>query len=83
MVLNEVQRQSMDSASFPQYASVGFTATAISQNGTITVNGVFGELLNPTTKVRAFLTFATAGPDVYAQAVPDYVSMVQSILWPR
>ncbi len=78
--LTEVQKQSKSGETFTQYAFVGYTATLVNQNGTIAVSGIFGELLNPTTEVVAFLNFACGGAEAYGQALPDYKSMVQSML---
>jgi hypothetical protein len=70
----------LQSKVFQQEASMGYTATMSLQQGTLTVSGVFVELLNTATGESAFVDFRAVSDDVAKKYAPDADAMISSML---
>jgi hypothetical protein len=78
--LTTVTTNHLQSKAFQQEASMGYTATVSSQQGTSTVSGVFVELLNTATGESAFVDFKAVSDDVGKKYAPDADTMINSML---
>jgi hypothetical protein len=78
--LTKVSTIPLQSKVFQQEATIGYTATMSLQQGTSTVSGVFGELLNTATGESAFVDFRALSDDVAKKFAPDADAMIGSML---
>jgi hypothetical protein len=70
----------LDSKTFQESVSRGFTGDAETQQGTINVVGMFAELMNTSTGMSAFIVYQAPGQDEYDASAEDADKMISSML---
>jgi hypothetical protein len=76
----QVQTETLQSNNFQQDAWVVYTANVSTQQGTVSVEGIFRSLLNTSTGVTAFLDMEASGDSAFHEALGANKTMAASML---
>ncbi|MGC2680113.1 MAG: hypothetical protein WA415_29725, partial [Mycobacterium sp.] len=76
----QLQTETLQSNNFQQHAYVGYTANVSTQQGSVSVEGIFSSLLNTSTGVTAFLNMEASGDSAFNEAKGANRTMAASMV---